>query len=390
MLGVGIIIPVIPALFFSENSGFFDASVSQDSRSIIYGFLIACYPFMQFFGAPILGSLSDRYGRRPLISISLVGTFIGYLLFAYAILIQNLELLFFSRLLPGFTGGNISIMFSAIADISKPEEKTRNFGLVGAAFGIGFILGPALGGFLADPTVYASFNAATPFWFTAILTLINLIMVQFRFPETLKEKRDSPVSLWTGFRNIRTALGVPNLRTIFFVVLLLSLGFTFFTQFFSVLLLQKFSYSEKNIGLLYGWIGIWLVFTQGFIVRKMSGRISPGSLLKVTTICLAVAVALIVVPNQTYWFYLIAPFIAISQGITSPNMTTVISNQVGEDRQGEIMGINQSLNALGQTVPPIIAGYLNTLGGSFPILAGAVLIACGWLVFTFIFSSKTK
>jgi len=263
MLGVSIVIPVIPGLFFSETSDFFDPTVSENFRSILYGWLAAAYPLMQFFGAPYLGALSDRYGRKPILAISLVGTMIGYVLFAIAIIRQDIFLLFFSRMLPGFTGGNISIALSAIADISTPEDKTKNFGLVGAAFGLGFILGPAIGGFLADSTVVS--------WFAG-LTLINLLLVQFRFPETLKEKQMTPLSMFTGFRNIATSFRTPHLRTIFIVVLLIGLGFSFFTQFFSVFLFQKFSYTEKSIGLLYGWVGIWLVITQGLIVRRMSGK----------------------------------------------------------------------------------------------------------------------
>jgi len=122
MLGIGIIIPVIPALFFEQDAMFFSEAVTYESRSIIYGFLLAAYPIMQFFGAPILGALSDRHGRKPLLTISLIGTMIGYFLFAVALLQGNLILLFFSRLLPGFTGGNISIVYSAIADASEGAD----------------------------------------------------------------------------------------------------------------------------------------------------------------------------------------------------------------------------------------------------------------------------
>jgi DHA1 family tetracycline resistance protein-like MFS transporter len=118
MIGVGVIIPVIPALFFKTESTFFASTVTQEWRSILFGFLIASYPFMQFFGAPALGALSDRFGRKPMIIISLIGTMVGYLLFGIAIHINSLPLLFFSRMLPGFTGGNISIIYYAIYDVS--------------------------------------------------------------------------------------------------------------------------------------------------------------------------------------------------------------------------------------------------------------------------------
>ncbi|MFQ5448737.1 MAG: MFS transporter, partial [Saprospiraceae bacterium] len=266
MLGVGIIIPVIPTLFFDADSSFFAMEVSRDFRSIMYGLLIASFPFMQFFGAPLLGSLSDRFGRKPLLSTSLTGTMLGYLLFAYAIGTGNLVLLFISRMLPGFFGGNISIVYSAIADVSDEKSRPKNFGLVGMSFGLGFILGPTIGGILADSTLVSWFSPATPFWFTAMLTFCNIVLMRFRFRETLKTRRMTPLNPFLGFRNVATSFAVPRLRVIFTVVLLISLGFSFFTQFFSVLLIEKFSYSVKDIGFLFGWIGVWLVITQGVFV----------------------------------------------------------------------------------------------------------------------------
>lgn len=385
MLGVTIVIPVIPAMFFEADSLFFDVSFTMDDRSVLYGLLVAAYPIMQFFGAPILGTLSDRYGRKPILSLSLVGTLIGYLLFAYAIESANLWLLFVSRMIPGFMGGNIAIIMSSIADISDDKNKARNFGMVGAAFGIGFILGPSLGGFLADNTLVSWFSHATPFWFTSILTVINILFVRTLFKETLQEKRISAISPFKGIQNVAATFRTPNLRNIFIVVLCLSLGFTFFTQFFSVLLIQKFSYSEKDIGLLYGWIGLWLVFTQAVIVRRLSGRVASERILAITPLLLALAIGAILIPDKSIWFFAINPLIAIFQGMTSPNVMAVVSKQAGASHQGEILGINQSMNSLGQTIPPLMAGYLNTISGLLPLMTGAILIFAGWLVFIFLF-----
>jgi len=390
MLGIGIIIPVLPALFFEPSSDFFNGTMSYEDRSIIYGFLLAAFPIMQFFGAPILGALSDRHGRKPMLMVSLAGTMIGYFLFAVALMYGNLYLLIFSRMLPGFTGGNISIVYSAIADISEGSERTKNFGFVGMAFGLGFILGPAIGGFLADETIVSWFNSSTPFWFTTILTLINILLVQTLFFETLKEKGTRAVSFLTGFRNITYSFKTPNLRVIFAVSLLLTLGFAFFTQFFAVALIDKFAFSESDIGLFYAWVGIWLVITQGFLVPRLAKKYQPSTLLKITIFTLGASIFLVIFPENVTWEYAIAPLIAFSQGISAPNLISVISNQASATQQGQILGINQSMQSLGAAIPPIIGGYLTAMSSLYPLIASAIVILLSWLVYMLFFKEENN
>ena len=387
MLGVGIIIPIVPTLFFDLDTSILPADMAASTRYILYGFLIASYPFMQFFGAPVLGALSDRYGRKPLILISLTGTLIGYLIFAEAVNSHNLIVIFLARMLPGFTGGNISIIMSALSDVSDEKTRVKNFGLVGMAFGLGFVIGPALGGILADSERVSWFSLSTPFLFTALLTVINIIFLKFNFRETLREKRKTAVNFLTGFLNIGKSFRTPHLRVIFSSVLLYSMGFAFYTQFFSVYLIQKFNYSPAQIGMLYGWVGIWLIITQGVIVRRMSGKIAPKKVIPISMIGVGIVMATLLIPNNPKFFYFINPLIAIFHGMTSPNMTSIVSTQAGKSFQGEILGINQSMLSLGNFFPPIIGGFLSAVNGnsSYPLMVSAMIIFVAWGLFVGVF-----
>ena len=391
LLGLGIVIPILPAVLLDPRSAVLPFSYDFSTRTLIYGFLIASYPLAQFFGAPILGSLADQKGRKKLLTISLLGTLLGYILFALGIMYNNIYLLFIGRILDGFTGGNISIAQSSIADISTPETKSRNFGLIGMAFGLGFIIGPYIGGKLADPSIISWFSYATPFWLSVILTSINILLVLLYFPETLVNiSVASKVSILTGFKNIKKAFTYKDLRTMFLVGFLLTVGFNFFTQFFQVFLIGKFQFNQSKIGDLFAYMGIWIALSQGVFLRPLSKKYNPMSILSVCIILLALTFPLLLLPTKAIGIYLIIPFIAIFQGLTQPNSTAIISNLADKDRQGEILGINQSIMSLAQAIPPIIAGFITSISLNLPTIfaAGSTLVA--WLVFRIFFIKQQK
>ena len=392
LLGVGIVIPVIAPLLLDPIHNMLPFETTQHTRSIILGFLISSFPLAQFFGAPMLGALSDRYGRKKLLALSLFGTVIGYILFATAIIEHNIYLLFFSRVLDGFTGGNISIALSAISDLSDEKTKAKNFGMVGAAFGLGFILGPFIGGKLADPAVVSWFNPATPFWFAALLAAFNLLFVFTAFPETLKKSRNTAVSLFTGIRNISVAFKLQHLRIIFLVVFLLTLGFNFFTQFFSVFLIHKFDYKISEIANVFAFIGVWIVFAQGGLQRPLAKKYLPLSIIRISALLLGITLPLLLIPSssQVVFIFYILPFISIFQGLTQPNITAVVSSQVGVNEQGEILGINQSIQSLGMAIPPIIAGFINLVNPNLPIAVASICTILGWFILICFFKSKKE
>lgn len=389
LLGLGIIIPILPMIILNPSAGLLPMEMSFSTRSIIYGFLIAAYPIAQFFSAPILGSLADEKGRKKILTLSLIGTLIGYLLFGFGIVQKNIYLLFIGRILDGFTGGNISIAQSSIADISIEKTKAKNFGLIGMAFGLGFVIGPFLGGKLSDPNIVSWFTYATPFWFAGILTLINIISVIFNFKETLINKRKAKISLTIGINNIKKAFSKPNLRSVFFTVFFLTVGFNFFTQFFQVFLIGKFNFTQSQVGDLFAYMGIWIAFAQGGFQRPLSKKYKPSQILNYSAIFLAISLPILLLPSKPIWIYAILPFIAIFQGLTQPNGTAIVSNQTDSSSQGEILGINQSVQSLAQAIPPIIAGFVTSIALSLPIILGSVAIIIGWLIFKFFYKETS-
>jgi MFS transporter, DHA1 family, tetracycline resistance protein len=390
LLGLGIIIPILPAVILNPAANMLPASYDFSLRTIIYGFLIASYPIMQFFGAPVLGVLADQMGRRKILALSLIGTLVGYVLFAIGIITGNIWLLFAGRMIDGFTGGNISTAQSAIADISDETNKARNFGIIGMAFGLGFVIGPYIGGKLSDPAIVSWFRFDTPFWFASILVIINLMLIAFFFPETLKTKKEGRIDLFAGFRNISKAFHNDRLRNIFLVIFLLTIGFNFFTQFFQVFLIGKFRFNQSQIGDLFAYMGIWIALAQGAFLRPLSKRFRPAQIMPYSIILLALVFPVLLVPRESSWIYVIIPFIAIFQGLTQPNGTAIVSSLSDAASQGEILGMNQSIVSLAQALPPILAGFLTSINLNLPTLFAAGTTFAAWIIFVTVFKRSRQ
>ena len=385
LLGYGILIPVVPLLLTDPTSPYYllPAGWSVGQGYFLLGVLLATYPLGQFFSAPILGQLSDQFGRKRILAVSLAGTCLGYVLFAVGVLLHSIPLLFASRLLDGLTGGNFAVAMASIADVSKPEHRAKNFGLIGAAFGLGFILGPYLGGKLSDPNVLAWFSAATPFWFAAGLSLLNIISILAFFPETHQTRAPWSALDWgKSVKNIFAAFKIPGAQLLFGTTFLINAGFTFFITFFSVFMIKRFGFQQGEIGDFFSYIGLWIVITQALIVRQLAGRFHEASILKFSIPVLGVAVLLHFLPNGWSGLLLVAPVLAVANGLTQANLSALISRSVGPEVQGEVIGITSSLAAVAQTVPPLLSGVIAAaLSPAAPIAVGALVLLLGGVLF---------
>ena len=379
-MGVGMVLPIAAPLLMSPSSGLFAAATSAAGRSVWLGLLLGSFPIAQFFGAPILGALSDRFGRKKLFLASVAGTCLGYLLFGYAIMTRNLWLCFAGRMLDGFTGGNISIAMSAVADITEPKDRSRNFGLIGMTFGLGFILGPFIGGVLSNSTLVSWFSLETPYWFAAAMCGANLVLIRILFSETLRSPFRTPVRAGASLNNIRMVFRNREWTRLFLVMFLIVFGFNFFTQFFQVFLIERFQFNSTGIADLFAYTGLWLALSQGIANRALTRRYPPGKLVWITALLCALSYPLLLVPSHAWGIYLVVPLIALFTGINTPNLIALVSGQGGPGDQGMILGIRQSVQAIAMAVPPILAGLLTAVRVSLPVWAAAFFTIAGWMV----------
>lgn len=391
MLGIGVLIPIFPMLIV-PNSPFRIIPVSWSAQDgfIMAGWLMASYPLAQFICTPILGQLADKYGRRKILGVSITGTIISYILFAIAIVCNNVPLLFFARILDGCSGGNISVAQAVIGDISAPEDRAKNFGLIGIALGLGFVFGPFLGGKLSDSVVISWFSICTPFVFTAILGLINVFLIVFILPETLSVSSKQRINLARPIHNIIKAFRLKGLRSVISAVFMFNAGFTFFTTFWGIILANEYGFNQSTIGNFFAYMGIMIILSQGLVVRRLSGRINDYSVLRYSIIgtgfCLFVYYSTpFDHPNLIYY---ITPFLAVFVALTKAFFSALITRITPNTIRGEVMGISSSANALAQAIPAILAGYVAFYHVVMPVLVGSVTAIIGGILFILMFKPK--
>jgi multidrug resistance protein len=380
-VGFGIVTPIFPVLFTDPASpSFLLHGYSVSGQYLVAGAVTAVFALMQFLAAPILGELSDVYGRKKLLTLGVAVLALSQLLFGLGVETGLLALLFVSRVVAGLASANFSIAQATIADVTEPKDRAKNFGMVGAAFGVGFILGPLLGGWITGFTA----NPAVPFWVAGALGILNVVFVTLVLPETRKPTGEAHVFNWLkGIRNVRAAMRDVDARPVYLANFLYMSGFSFFISFIAIMLLSKLGFAETDIGLYFALVGACIIVTQMFILRIVAGKYPERTILRSSMWIVGAAIAAYAfVPNAALAFVLV-PIMAVPQGLTMANLTALVSKSVSADRQGAAMGINASVMALAGAIVPLIAGAATgVLGLKLPFLAGGALILCAWAVIT--------
>jgi DHA1 family tetracycline resistance protein-like MFS transporter len=387
LVGFGIVIPLLP--FYAEGDAF-------GATPFEIGMLFASYSAMQFIFAPILGGLSDKYGRRPVLFLSLIGSGIGYLCIGFA---TTLAMVFWGRIIAGVTGGNISTAQAYIADITTRENRAKGMGLFGAAFGLGFIFGPAIGGILSRYGIHV------PFMFAAALTFANAVALFFVLPESLKP--EDRVKHKAGERPKRFAdmfetLKEPRFTILTLLYFLLVTAFSIMTATFALYTLHRFDYNAEANGYLFAYVGILAVILQGFVFGRAAKKFGEAWLTVLGTLVLVGAFFVVPFVGPDFGgltaLLVAIGFFSLGNSLSSPALTSLASKVANEREQGRAMGVMQSAASLARAIGPAVAGILmnNAIGeiDDFTIFrtfwAAAILMAVAFIVAIYFAQIKMK
>jgi MFS family permease len=352
------------------------------------GILGSFYSLLQFIFAPIWGSLSDTHGRKKILLITIAGLALSYLIWGLS---GNFWILVIARLVGGIMGGNLSVATAVVADVTPKEKRTSGMAIVGIAFGLGFIMGPAIGGFLGQFNLLESYPSLVSFginpfsitaFFSLLLSLINLAWVYFKFEETLPvESRNKtqaePFKLFSLFRHKNKQIKSLNFSYLIYMTAFSGMEFTL-----TFLAVDRFLFSTVQNGIMFVYIGILLVLTQGLLVRRFSPVLGEYKLSSMGLASGVVAFILLSQSTGLTLFFIALAFMALSIGLTSPSMSALVSLSANEKEQGEILGLFRSAGSFARTIGPLIASSMYfLLGDKIAYLLGAVLVIVAIILF---------
>lgn len=367
LVGFGIVIPVLP--LYAKDFG---------ATPLINGWLVGIYSAMQFVAAPLLGKLSDRVGRRPVLLVSLLGTSVGFFLMGWA---QTLLWLFIARIIDGISGGNISTAQSYIADVTKPEERSKAMGMIGAAFGLGFVFGPAIGGLMAHISISA------PFYFAGVLAALNALLVYLWLPESLSPEHRATVEEDASLREV---LGhgwhLPVLMGSYFFAIT---GFSIMTADFALFTSERFGYDARHNGYIFAFMGLVGALMQGGVLRRVLKYYPERKIATVGCAVLAIGLILLPMSEGLSTLLIFTALLSIGNSLLTPTLNGLASRSAERKWQGRVIGLMQSAGSLARWVGPFLGGWLlsrdsaspHSFYGRTPFWAAAAILMVG-LLFT--------
>ncbi len=363
-LGFSILFPIIPFLVGKYVS-------DPHTLAFYVGLLLSIYALCQFISAPGLGALSDRFGRKPILLISLFGSVVGYLVLGFA---GSLWMLFLGRIIDGLTGGNISTIYAYMADITEPKDRGKYFGLLGAAGGVGMVFGPAIGGF------FGAIHLSAPLFIAAAVTLLDMFFGYFILPESLAaEHKASHFDLihLNPFSHFSHVFEIDVLRKLFLLGFIFFLAMNGLYAISSVFLKDVFRWNTAQIGTLLFVIGFVDIFSQGYLINKLIPKIGEIRVAIIGLILTSVGFFLVAstpIITSVVLLYIGYVILNIGDGLFEPSESSLISKSVGPKMQGRVQGANQGMQSIARIIGPFIVAYIYRFSDNFPYLLGGVLV----------------
>ncbi len=355
LMGFGILIPLLPTF----------ASKALDVSDFGIGIIIAVYSLVQFLTSPLLGRVSDRIGRRPILLVTLLLTAGSYVLFSYS---NTFFLLLLSRMIAGLGGSNIGVAQAYIADITTKHDRSKGMGIIGAAFGLGFVFGPFIGGLLSG------YGYAVAGFASAGFSLLAFIFAFFSLPESLKEKKNEEKFNYKlfEFKFVREVLAYPNLGmlVLLFFVIVFSIANIYGT--FALLGFKEYGFTDRQNGYLFGIIGLVGAIVQGGLIRYLAKYFSDKMLVMAGLFFMSIGLGMLPYGGNFLGLAIVATVLAFGTGILQPTILSLVSKYAPDENQGAVLGLNQSLSSLARVLGPLWGGFaFDFLGYQFPFLTGA-------------------
>jgi MFS transporter, DHA1 family, tetracycline resistance protein len=381
-IGFSLPLPILPEMFLDPEHSIIP-NASLQTRMILLGLVMASFPLGQFFGSPLLGRLSDSYGRKKIILLSLSGTVIGYLITAYAVHNGSILGMFSGLAICGFCEGNVTIAQSVVADVTEKEElqteKAVHFGWINIFIAVGFIIGPLMGGQLADPTVVSWFTFATPFWVAACMTVVGMGIIYWASKETLKKR---PEEKWQFFRSMWNGLNRPKLKGFYVANFFLALGYFSFFRFFPVFLERKFNFSPSMLSYVMVYDSLAIAAGVIWLIPYLSKKFKPIEALCLFAFLLAVSFIGCLIFQSPYMLLATLLPVGFCLAVVITNGSLLISNAASHLLQGQAMGTLTSVQVLAEFATGIAGGPLAALTMTLPLYIGAAMaIVCGLILF---------
>lgn len=391
MFGLGITAPIFAFIFSVKSDiGIFTNYYTPTQLTFLYGLLIGCFSVGSIIGSPLLGAVSDRIGRKPVLKFSFTVIILCFFLMLCSTHYKFVYGFFIARFLQGLLGTTQTTFNAVIADISTPENKSKNLGIIGVAFGIGLILGIIC---IFTLSQFSWFSYAIPFGIALAVAIISRLFLQATFAETLAPnalQKTKKIHLFTGFKNIKKGFTHPQLKILFVITFLTTIGFVFFSQFFQYYLISKFDFGITQVSTVFIYSGVCVAIAQGAILPLITAHFNALTILKFGIIAFAISFLILLLPQKAAHLYFVLPLTIALQGVCFPVLLSFISSHLPHHQQGELMGINQSVQALANAVPPIILSLAVAFSHNFCLYFAAFTNFIAWIILMLYYTPKIK